>query len=87
MALPSHVVRSVVLLIIMLCNQTERDLQFEEQTRQSWLRVQQLQRQALLCQFVAILLLTHVSLQEAANLPSRLNSYNTDRLACSCDVL
>ena len=79
MALPSHVVRSVVLLIVMLCNQSERDLQYEEQTRQSWLRVQQLQRQASLCQFVAILLLTHVSLQEAANLLYLLRRQLTDQ--------
>ena len=54
MALSLPVLRCIVLVIAMLSSQ--RTSLYEEQARQSWIRVQALQRQSLMCQFIAVLL-------------------------------
>ncbi len=77
MVLPSHNVRCVVLVIIMLCSHSLRSLHYEEQTRQSWQRIHRLQQQGMICQIVAILLLTTDTLQQPGDL---FRSQATDQL-------
>ena len=71
MALHSRITRCLVLAILMHFSY----LQYETQTRQSWERIQQLQRQGMVFQCVAILLSFTDTIQQASRLPSRIRKH------------
>ena len=69
MALPPAVLRCVVFVITMLLNRTKCSLQYEEQARQSWKRIQRAQHRSMVCQSITVLLLVNLSIAQADRLP------------------